>query len=333
MWRSGGLYESSKLLAYLPLSWAVPIERLWPLARAMRKLGGGRLRPGASDIIIAHTLAGDVTPLQAAELFQEWQSRTLEMAMQILAVHRPGRRWRPSVAVKGLEHVRQGLERGRGAILWISDFVYRPLIVPLALRQAGVSVVHLSRPEHGFSVSPFGVRFLNPIWVAAENRYLAERVVIENNDASLALKRLRERLSGNEVVSITVAETGKRTVDATFLHGRIRVASGPVHLAKTSGAPLLPVFCARDDDGAYEVSIGPALDVEDVTEPLYSAAIRMYAGMLEPYVRQYPDQWNGWIALGRLAESASHAAAFIGGFDRAEELERELSAHLPAQRA
>ena len=324
---SGALYESAKLLTYLPISWLVPTGRLWPVALAMRRWHRSS-GPTTSDIILAHILSDHVTPLQASALFRQWQTRSLEMVMQILAMHRPGRRWRPVVQVKGLDNLTAALDARHGVILWISDFVYRPLIVPVALRQAGFAVVHLSRPEHGFSVSPFGVHFLNPIWAAAENRFLAQRVVIENNDASGALETLRKRLTDNGIVSITVAETGRRTLDAKFFHGRIRVATGPAHLARTSRAPLLPVFAVRSDDGAYEVSIGQALDVDDNCKPAYVTAIQAYAAMLEPYVLKYADQWNGWIALGRLAEKAVDSAAFIGSFDRPTALQQALDAHL-----
>jgi lauroyl/myristoyl acyltransferase len=243
------------------------------------------------------------------------------MTLQILALQRPGRRWKPRIRLQGLNHLTDALEGGRGAVLWNSDFVYTPLIAKIALHQAAFPVVQLSRPEHGFSVSPFGVRFLNPIWAELEDRFLSERVVIEKDDASAALKTLRERLAANQVVSITVAETGRRTLDTKFLHGTLRVATGPVHLARTTGAPLLPTFAVRNEAGAYKVLIGPALPVDDRADPPYSTAIRAYAAQLEPFVRMYPDQWNGWIALGRLVENTP---AFINSFDCAGAIARDL---------
>ena len=139
--------------------------------------------------------------------------------------------------------------------------------------------------------------------------------MIEGNDARAALATLRERLAGNQLVSITVAETGRRTLAATFLGGRLRLATGPVHLARTSGAPLLPIVAVRKEDGAYTVSIEPPLDVRDSDHPPYSAAIRAYAAMLEGFVRRYPTSGTaglrsaGWRRMFRISSAASTAPA------------------------
>jgi lauroyl/myristoyl acyltransferase len=320
----GAFYEAAKVAALLLVSWLMPMERLWPVARLLRRpRRRGRGAGGATDIVMAHILGGIVSPLQAEMLFRRSEDRSLEVAMQILALHRPGRQWQPVIRSHGLKHLDAALARGAGAVLWISDFLYRPLIVPLALREAGFrGPVHLSRPEHGFSTSPFAVRVLNPLWCAVENRYLSERVVIENSDAAPALRVLRERLARNRIVSITVAETGRRTLDTRFLQGTLRVATGPVHLAHATGAPLLPVFAVRNREGAYEVTIGPALPIDEEGEPAYAAAVCAYAARLEPFVRRYPDQWNGWLALGRIVEEAP---AFAASFARADAIARDLA--------
>jgi lauroyl/myristoyl acyltransferase len=320
---SGPLYEVARLLALLPLSWLAPIERLWPLACALRsgREHGGDPK-GATEIVMAHLLGNRADPSDAAALFRRWQDRSLELTMQILAFRRPGRHWRPRIHLEGAENLAAALRRDKGVILWISDFVYSHLPVALAIRDAGFGgLVYLSRPEHGFSVSPFAVKFLNPLWIATENRFLAERVIIENDDARPALKALRDRLARNGIIAITVAETGRRTQDVRFLRGMLRIATGPAHLARTTGAPLLPVFPVRNEQGAYEISIGPALPVEDGADPPYSAALRAYAAMLEPFVLHHPDQWNGWIALGRLVEMSP---AFVARFECDAALARDL---------
>jgi hypothetical protein len=50
--------------------------------------------------------------------------------------------------------------------------------------------------------------------------------------------------------------------------------------------------------------IGRSLDVDDASEPNYGIAIRDYVTMLEPQVLKHPDQRNGWVSLGRLAEES-----------------------------
>ena len=43
-------------------------------------------------------------------------------------------------------------------------------------------------------MSPFGVRFLNPVWTEVEDRFIAGRVVIKGEAAADALAILRARM-------------------------------------------------------------------------------------------------------------------------------------------
>jgi lauroyl/myristoyl acyltransferase len=165
----------------------------------------------------------------------------------------------------------------------------------MALRQADFAVHQLTRPEHGFSTSPFGIRWLNRLWTRIERRFIAERVDILNNDGGPALQLLRQRLGANGIVWIAVGPEALRTLDVSFLGGTIRLPTGPLHLARTSHAALLPVFTIRANDGSYDVTIERRLDVD--TDITYASAARSYVAMLEPYVTAHPDQWGGWETL------------------------------------
>ena len=80
------------------------------------------------------------------------------------------------------------------------------LVSKMALHRAGYGLVHLSRSEHGYSSTIFGMRCLNPLRSRIESRYLAERVVIgeiapeSDADAHATTGRERNRLdhSGGE---------------------------------------------------------------------------------------------------------------------------------------
>jgi lauroyl/myristoyl acyltransferase len=319
------VYETAKLLVLLSASWLVPIRQLWPLARLLRlgRRRGAERSPGTAALVLAHLVADQVTVDQGFALYRRWQDRWLDLTLHVLALKRPLRRWRPVVRFTGRPHLEAALARGTGAVLWLSDFIYSPIILPRTLAEAGFPLTLLSRPEHGFSVLRFGMRWLNPLWQQVENRWLAERVVIENNDAKPCLARLRRALALNGVVAVAAVETARRTVDAPFLTGRLRLATGPLHLALTAGAPVLPATAIRRRNGSYDVVIEPPLDLGDAAAPRYEAAACAYAQGLEYWVRRYPDQWNGWIALGRMVETVP---GFAESFACAAALDRDLAA-------
>ena len=289
----GDVRETVMLAGTALVSWLLPVDELSSAARTIR-----RVRPSRSyriDLVVARVLSEYISRQRAYEIDADWRARVLEARMQILALHRPGRSWQPKIQMHGLEHLEVALGRKSGALLWVSDFVYSSLITKMALCQEGYVVSHLTRPGHGFSVSPYGVRVLNPLWTKIEDRFIAERVTIDKKNANTALEVLRSRLNANRVVSITVGNWARRTLDLPFFKGAICLATGPAHLSHVCHAPLLPVFTFCSDNGEYHVSIGSAIDGQTTSQGDYAASIRSYVKTLEEYVLMYPDQWNGWM--------------------------------------
>jgi lauroyl/myristoyl acyltransferase len=222
----------------------------------------------------------------------------LEMNLQILGLNRPWRSWRPEIHVNGTAHLRRALEGGHGAILWVTESAFSTLIVKMALHNNGYQACQLSRPSHGFSSRPFGVRFLNPFWTRIENRFIAERVLIGEEGGDEAMQVLRARLAANRIVIITVGWRAHKFAEVPFLNAQITLPTGPIRLASRTGAVLLPVFASTNVDGTFEVVIEEPLhplrertDVESIAGA--------YAKRLEPFVLNYPDQWTGWTWLAR----------------------------------
>ena len=296
--------DTAKLAGTALVSWLVPADELSSAARKIRRIRGG---PAGGfhriDLIVTRVLSEHVSRQRANEIDADWRARVLEARMQILALHRPGRSWWPKIQMHGLEHLEEALRRKSGAVLWVSDFVYSSLITKIAFCQQGYEVSHLTRPEHGFSVTPYGVRVLNPLWTGIEDRFIFERITIDKKNSDTALEFLRSRLAANRVVSITVGNWARRTLDLPFFRGVIWLATGPVHLSRTCNAPLLPVFTVRSASGEYHVSIGSAVDGQTTSQPDYARTVRSYVEALEGYVLRYPDQWNGWMRNIRREES------------------------------
>jgi glycosyltransferase involved in cell wall biosynthesis len=123
-----------------------------------------------------------------------------ECALQVLRGHLPGG-WHPSIALEGRHHLDAALARGNGAVLWMAHFAFAGTIVKMAIHAAGYRLGHLSRPEHGFSKTRFGVAVLNPIRTSFENRYLNRRIVYRREQPAAALISIRELLAENGVVT------------------------------------------------------------------------------------------------------------------------------------
>ena len=201
--------------------------------------------------------------------------------------------WRRKLSVSGLSEVRAGLEAGRGVILWVHQCVESNVAVKQAMFMAGHPLAHLSRPGHPFSGRPFGVRFVNPILRRPEVRFLAERVVIDNEHTIAPIRRLRKLLIENRVVSITVVDHAARVNDFDFLGGTLRLAAGPVELAAATQARLLPVFTS-EKNGRAHVEIGSPLPITgsrpEAIRETHLAALRW----LEERIMARPEAWIGW---------------------------------------
>src|SRR5258708_1212711 len=88
------------------------------------------------------------------------------------------------------------MRAGRGAVLWVAHFSFNSLAAKKALHQAGFAVAHLSRPEHGFSTSRFGIAALNPIRVRTDRRFLADPIIADRPQPAKPMRRAHRRLAG-----------------------------------------------------------------------------------------------------------------------------------------
>ena len=213
---------------------------------------------------------------------------------QLMRYHRPGS-WHPRVRLRGKEHIDRALAAGKGAILWGPHSPFSEVAFKMALHQNGYADWHLSRLDHGhFSSTRFGVRFLNPLRVNIEDRYLAERVVIDPADPTSGLARLAGLLAKNRLVSITVQAYSSSVTLVPFGNAELPFPSGPALLSIKTGAALLPIFTERCPDGSFLVTVEAAIEApakaklaEQVTGMLCRQSEIMYT-----YFQRVPSQYH-----------------------------------------
>lgn len=288
------------LLLLLPLAWLCPDRLCARLCRAFCKLQY-RLRPsryqgGAGVFRLLQAETGDGA-LPDRMIPEALALRQLER-LQLLRYHRPGG-WRPRVRLRGEAHLERALAEGRGAILWVAYGAFSDMMSKIALHEAGYPVWHLSRHTHGhFSWTRFGLRVLNPIRIAVERRFLADRVVIDPAAPKLALRRLAEHLDENRVVSITLWVQAGRVTMVPFRDTELALPGGPAALALKSGAALLPVFTERNEDGTFTVTIeaplnpGPDETADASREARVAGMLTRQSALMDGYFRRLPSQYH-----------------------------------------
>lgn len=296
-WALSDIGIGAALAAQVPLSWLLP-ERSWEpfwrlAARFPLTTSRSAIRRTAEGIAAA---LGERDRRRAEAIAEEIKAAVYEMRFQDLRAWRPGG-WNPSIALEGEDHLKAALAGGKGAILWLAPFVFNNGPTKIAFHRQGYRVSHLSSPQHGYSETRLGIATLNRVRCIPEDRYLAQRIVFDENAPSTAMRRMMRALKAGEVVSIVAASTeGFEMIKGPIFDGRLPVAIGAPRLAGLTGAPILPVFTVRDPAIGFRVAVeAPIVPLSGVAKDEgLIAATSEFLRRSEPWVRRYPGQWRAW---------------------------------------
>lgn len=215
---------------------------------------------------------------------------------RIRALHRGG--WKPTITIDGLRHLEAALEAGNGVILWRMSSSSSP-IAKIALSDAGHPLVHLSHPLHGHSrwQGRYWVRHIPRWYTTAENRVLAERIMLTRRGNFQYLRVLLERLGENHVVSIIGdSNEGRQNVTIDILGESRAIATGAPSLARRSGCAVLTSYTVFEGAQQYRVIIDPPVTVDgsDTRDAVAEKAIVEFGRRLEEHIRTHPASWRGW---------------------------------------
>jgi KDO2-lipid IV(A) lauroyltransferase len=189
-------------------------------------------------------------------------------------------------SAEGDEHYRAARAAGKGVIV-VTAHMGSFEVGMAALRQRERGKIHVVFRRDAFE------RF------ERQRSGLRKRLGIEEapvDDGWTIWMRLRDALLADEVVVLQGDRVmpGQKGERVPFLGGTIRLPPGPVKIALASGAPIVPIFSVRTEDGKVRLFVEPAIHVRPVAPdetPGPHPALLQWAGVLERYVRAYPDQW------------------------------------------
>lgn len=290
LWTARDTIMAIKFLAALPFAIGVPPRWWGTIGRAALSAGllsRGNVEHGRQLMV---SFIGDrLSPLQIERAAWDMQINRLLMNLHILRALVPGA-WDPPTRIDGLEHVNSAQASGRGVVFWIIRTIYAPLAGKLALRRSGLAVHYLSRFNHPFTDSRFGVHLLNPLACVPETRLSASRIVIGRDQRpTIAIRVLERHLRAREIVAITTGADADKPATIPCLDGWLRIGTVAPRLAARTGAALLPIVTVVEADGFATRIFAPITCARELVAAVEETALRQ-PGDVNWFDRMYARQ-------------------------------------------
>jgi len=190
------------------------------------------------------------------------------------------------IRIHGIEHLDRALSAGKGVIAF-SAHIGNFTLIGLKMASAGYSFNMLVKDPRYPSVA-------EAFHILQEGQG-GKFIYVEPWDK--ALRQILSSLRKNEVVCMLADEKKtKSDIYVDFFGHPAPTAPGPAVLSLRTGAPLVPVFIVRKDDGLQHIYIEPRLELSlngDRTKDIHTI-VASYTRVIEDFIKMYPDQWF-WI--------------------------------------
>lgn len=185
------------------------------------------------------------------------------------------------VELEGLEHFEAGIAQGKGLLTIIAHFgnwELMPVTAPFFLNPSYIIYRPLDSPVLDNMVEY--VRTING------------NVMVKKGGSG---KRIIELLNDNRSIGILSDQNvaAREGVFVDFFGRQACTGVGLAVLALRSGAPVLPMFMARQKSGKYKFILKPLVEISrsgDYEQDLLDNTQR-FTKVVEDTVREYPDQW------------------------------------------
>lgn len=281
----------------------LPNAAMFAFARA-----NGRLRARLNSEqfeCIAHNLATvpGVTEAQARRLaLQSFMEREIRSLLLVLSPQLDVESMKRLCLLEGLEHLDGAIAKRKGAILLLSHLHSLGAFLGVALLRRMGYDVQVALPS------------MEDPWSASRLRQLYQRVagpkpsvpeMIGGFYCQFNVRPIVQRLRQN----VIVAQTGDgwhsaAFVDCEFFGRTLPFTTGVTSVAKTSGAPIVPLFVTGAAPRlVFQIeepySIAP--DAPDVVAP-----VRHYISRLEHHVRNNLHAWEHWMVPNTFEAMAAH---------------------------
>jgi len=187
------------------------------------------------------------------------------------------------IRVEGEEHIRQALERKKGALILTGHIGSWDLLCTVT-------------PRFGYPLTVITKKIkqesLNRLWLDIRERFGVQFVPAHN-----AYRQCLKALRNNELIGFILDQNMINTegVFVDFFGKPACTSPGLAYMAAQSQAPVIPAFIRRRPDGGHVIQIRPLIEPPASREPeAIHDATQIYTRTLEGYIRQHPEDWI-WI--------------------------------------
>lgn len=192
----------------------------------------------------------------------------------------------PRATILGERFFHDAISAGRGVVLVTAHTAGWESAGPLLARDYALRIMLVMEAEADARARELSDRARERAGVA----------IAHVGDPLASLPLLRHLRSGGVVaLQLDRAPAGMRTRAVRVLDEPGVVPEGPFQLAQLSGAPVLPVFCAREGFRRYVVqAFEPRTLPRRASEAERDEAAQHVASCMSRFLRAHPTQWFNW---------------------------------------
>jgi KDO2-lipid IV(A) lauroyltransferase len=183
------------------------------------------------------------------------------------------------VITEGYDRFARAYERGNGVLAVTGHIGNWEILAAYTARRFPVYVI-------GRDV--YDPRFNQLLTRLRERRHY--HVLSRQGSAKPILRVLRQ---GGMIGILCDQETGVASIFADFFGRPALTPMGPALLARQTGAAMVPVAIARQEDGRYKITVGEEIPAPEKEggEAAVLRAVQAYTSFLEQRIREHPEQW------------------------------------------
>lgn len=203
------------------------------------------------------------------------------------------------IRIEGLQHLEEGLKKGRGVVILISHFGSNQLIMP-AIGLLGYRMNQLSSPPMEWW-KRVGKERATPIyrWMSKKRWEYEQGLPVRHINIFRFLRPAYEALKNNEIVALAVdGGGGEKFVEVEFSGRRAFLSYGSFFLGAKTGSTMLPAFIVKEE-GLHRLIIEPPLEVpeSESIDTQVKFLAKNFMKLFETYIRRYPCHYLYFLLL------------------------------------